>query len=133
MTRYQSVVSLRWVVQAVHIPDPPVNSAAALALLAKKYFGEDKSIYTDFRMLRFRRKWIKQLMQTPDSEGGLTCSMCGRKGLLPSSHNKNKVATLDHIRGIGNGGKWNDTSNFRVACWKCNQKENAIFQRTKNK
>ena len=124
MSRFEAWKSRHWVVQAVHVSDPPITSAAALVLLAKKYFGEDKSIYTNFRMMKVRRKWIKQLMLNPDEEGGLTCSICGKKGLLPQSSNKRKVATIDHIIDISEGGSWNDPNNFRIACSRCNGYKN---------
>ena len=120
MTRSESKSARSWAIQVVHIADPDITSPASLALLAKKYFSMDKNIYTNFRMQRIRRKWIKKLMETPDEKGGLTCAICGNKGLQVKDSSRLKSATLDHIVDIANGGAWNDPSNFQVACYLCN-------------
>jgi len=112
--------SRRWTTQVVNIADPPVNSAAALVLLAKKYFPLDRSIYTEVRMTHLRRRWMKKQMKTLDAKGGLTCQICGKQGLQPHTKDKNNLATLDHIEELKHGGAWNDPTNFRVACYKCN-------------
>lgn len=133
MTRSQGKNgSTRWVIQAVHIGDPDITSGASLALLAKKYYTLDRSIYSEWRMTRIRRKWMKKLMKTPDEEGGLTCAICGRKGLKPDERqDRNKQATLDHIHEIGKGGSWNDPINFQVACYPCNSYKNNVQQKKK--
>jgi len=131
MTRSQGRASRYWVVQVVNIVEPDITSAAALALLAKKYFGLDKSIYTDFRMQHLRTKWIRELMKTPDEAGGLTCAICQRKGLKSKTQVRDELATLDHIIEIGMGGAWNDPSNFQVACWDCNNARNSKNQKQK--
>lgn len=125
MTRSESKgVSERWVVQAVHIGNPDVTSPASLALLAKKLYTLDRTIYSDFRMKRLRDKWMKIQMKTPDEEGGLTCAICGKKGLHPFTKDEKKRATLDHVHDIGLGGNWNDPLNFQVACYECNSRKN---------
>ena len=130
MTRSQGKKGgMTWVVQVVHISDPPVNSAAALALLAKKCYSLDRSIYSEFRMTRIRNKWMKLQMKTPDSEGGLTCAICGLRGLRPNKTTEDNLATLDHIIEICRGGEWNNTNNFQVACRKCNALKNVLLQR----
>lgn len=128
-TRAFGKLSRRWVIQAVQVTDPDITSPAALVLLAKKYFCLDKSIYTEFRMTKIRNKWMKLQMRTPDFEGGLTCQICGRPGLLPFTTDKNKLATLDHIIELKEGGKWNDSTNFRVACYGCNTRRNSMGNR----
>lgn len=123
MTRAESKLFKLWNRQEVLVIDPPLCSPAALVLLAKKYFLMDKGIYSPLRMLTVRRRWMKQQMKTPDAQGGLTCAICGKMGLLydaPSKHNK---ATLDHIVEISKGGVWNDTNNFQVACDSCNNRK----------
>ena len=120
MTRSEGRASKQWASQTVCVIDPPLTSPAALVLLAKKYFSLDRSIYSEIRMTKIRRKWMKLQMKTPDSKGGLTCTLCGRKGLKPSSVDKNKLATLDHVIPIGIGGDWRDPNNFQVACYHCN-------------
>ena len=124
MTRSQGKAYRHWVVQKVHTYDPDISSSAALVLLAKKCFQLDKDIYTDTRMQRIREKWIKKLMKTPDEAGGLTCAICGRKGLRLDADNRFQIATLDHIINVSEGGPWNDVNNFRVACYSCNSKRN---------
>lgn len=119
--------SRRWVIQAVQITEPDITSPAALVLLAKKYFGLDKSIYTEFRMTKIRNRWMRNKLKTPDTKGGLTCQICGRQGLQPfKMSDKNKLATLDHIIELKEGGKWNDPTNFRVACYSCNTNRNSM-------
>ena len=130
MTRSNGKQSRSWAVQVVHIQDPPVNSAAHLCLLAKKYSSEDKGIYTEFRMHKLRNKWMKLQMKTPDEKGGLTCSHCKRQGLQPWTDDVSKRAVLDHIREIADGGDWKDTSNFQVLCDRCNGQKNDRFQKT---
>ena len=125
--------SRQWVVQVVHIADPVVSSPAALALLARHYFVQDKSIYSETRMSRLRRKWMKLQMKTPDEQGGLTCVLCGRKGLNPYTKDNNNLATVDHIIELKCGGSWNDPENFQVACYNCNTHRNNIQQPKKNK
>ncbi len=129
MTRSKGRQARAWAVQVVHIADPDITSAAALALLAKKYVSLDKSIYTEFRMHRIRNKWMKRLMLAPDEQGGLTCAICGKKGLHPNSPNPKDQATLDHIIQIGMGGSWNNPENFQVACGPCNNLKNAEIQK----
>jgi len=121
----------QWVVQVVHVVDPPSTSPAALALLSKHYFFLDKSIYTETRMSRIRHKWMKKQMQTPDELGGLTCAICGRKGLMPHVVDEKNLATIDHIIELKCGGPWNDPTNFQVACYECNNHKNNIQQKKK--
>lgn len=129
MTRSQGKRSRNWAVQVVHIEDPPVNSAAALCLLTKKYFSADKSIYSEFRMHKIRNKWMRLQMQTPDEQGGLTCVHCGRRGLQPWTDDVHDRAVLDHIVEICLGGNWRDPANFQVLCDFCNGKKNDLMQK----
>ncbi len=129
MTRSQGRASLTWLVQVVNIAEPDITSAANLALLAQHYFSLDKSIYTDWRMAHVRRKWMKQQLKTPDELGGLTCAICGKKGLHPDRKKGTGLATLDHIVDIGRGGEWNNPSNFQVACDRCNNNKNSRLQK----
>ena len=135
MTRSEGRARHSWIVQVVHVAEPDITSAAQLALLAKHYFSLDRSIYTDWRMAHVRRKWMKQQLKTPDELGGLTCAICGRKGLfpfkVPNVPDKYR-ATLDHIVDIGQGGAWNDPANFQVACSQCNNTKNSKMQKLKN-
>jgi 5-methylcytosine-specific restriction endonuclease McrA len=121
----------QWVIQVVHISDPPLDSPAALALLAKMYFALDRTIYSEARMTKIRRKWMKKQMKTPDEMGGLTCVLCGKKGLLPNSKSKKKLATLDHIIELKCNGPWADPNNFQVACYHCNTHRNNVQQHKK--
>jgi 5-methylcytosine-specific restriction endonuclease McrA len=132
MTRSKGRASQGWLVQAVHVDEPDITSAAHLALLAKHYFSLDRSIYTDWRMAHIRRKWMKQQLKHPDELGGLTCAICGKKGLKPYKQPDvptNDMATLDHIIEIGRGGSWNDPTNFQVACVHCNSTKNSMLQK----
>jgi 5-methylcytosine-specific restriction endonuclease McrA len=95
-------------------------TAANLVLLTREYIKADRTIYSNRRMQRIRDKWMKKMMKTPDEKGGLTCALCGKKGLLPNVKDKNKVATLDHVVDIGVGGSWRNPENFQVACYTCN-------------
>ncbi len=133
MTRSEGKASRQWVVQVVNITEPPITSPAALALLAKNFFIQDKSIYSSFRMMRIKNKWMKRLLQTPDALGGLTCAICGRQGLRPNSENPHVFITLDHIVEIGCGGSWNDENNFQVACNRCNNTKESLRQRKVDK
>jgi len=112
----------KWIEQIVLISEPPISSPAALVILSQKYLSSDKSIYTPKRMYSIKRKWIRTMMKQADKKDGLICSICGRKGLPPIHPNRNMVATLDHIIELRNGGSWNDPTNFRIACYKCNLK-----------
>jgi 5-methylcytosine-specific restriction endonuclease McrA len=123
MTRSQGKQYRTWTIQVVHVQNPPIDSPAHLALLAKHYTEQDKTIYSESRMGRIRRQWMKNLMKT--AKYGLTCSICGRTGLDPYSKDpfRRDLATLDHIKDIKDGGAWRDPSNFQVACYQCNQKK----------
>jgi 5-methylcytosine-specific restriction endonuclease McrA len=121
----------QWLVQVVNISDPPITSPAAIVLLSKMYFQLDKSIYSETRMTRIRNKWMKKMLKTPDEKGGLTCAICGRKGLLPHITDKNKLATVDHIIELKCGGPWADPDNFQVACYPCNTHRNNVQQQKK--
>lgn len=114
----------RWCKQTVLITDPPVDSPAAMVLLSRFYSSLDPTIFRESRMSRLRTRWMHEQMKTPDSKGGLTCAICGRKGLNPFTKNKHKLATLDHIHELKRGGAWYDTANFRVACSQCNNARN---------
>ena len=114
--------------QKVFSKEPPLTSPASLALLHKKYFDLDRNIYSHSRMSSLRKRWFKLQMKSPDDRGGLTCAICGRKGLLPDAPNLNHRATLDHIFEIGLGGEWNDPANFQVACRRCNCFKNKKLQ-----
>lgn len=128
MTRSRGRNTQAWLAQVVHIEEPHVTSAANLVLLAKQYFAQDKSIYSDWRMCHIRKKWMKLQLKTPDALGGLTCAICGKQGLTPNNEDPKMLATLDHIVEIGLGGKWNDPSNFQVACRQCNAYKNVKLQ-----
>ncbi len=128
MTRSRGRMTQAWLAQVVHIEEPHVTSAANLVLLSKQYFAADKSIYSDWRMCHIRKKWMRQQMKTPDALGGLTCAICGKQGLKPSGSDLQNFATLDHIVEITKGGKWNDPSNFQVACRQCNSYKNVKLQ-----
>jgi 5-methylcytosine-specific restriction endonuclease McrA len=106
--------------QTIHIQDPPTTSRASLVLLYKLYSKYDKTLYKESRMSKIRNRWMKMLMKTPDEKGGLTCSICGKKGLLPVTPHRDKLATLDHIVELKYNGEWADPHNFRVACYLCN-------------
>jgi len=108
----------------VHIQDPPLTSLAALILLHKDYFRADKTIYNESRMTKIRRRWMKALMKTPDEKGGLTCAICGKKGLQPKTFHKKNLATVDHIVELKDNGDWANPNNFRVACYHCNTQRN---------
>ena len=129
MTRSQGKQSRSWAIQVVHIRDPPVNSAAHLCLLAKKYSSEDKGIYTEFRMHKLRNKWMKLQMKQPDLMRGLTCCHCGRMGLQPWTPDVHMRAVLDHIHEIFLGGDWRDPANFQVLCDRCNGQKNDRMQK----
>lgn len=128
MTRLEGKENKLWADQIVYISDPPLTSPAALALLARQYFHLDKSIYSESRMCRIRRWWLKEKMKTPDEEGGLTCSICHKKGLRIKSKRKDKLATLDHITELCKGGDWKSPSNFQIACYWCNIHKNEKIQ-----
>jgi 5-methylcytosine-specific restriction endonuclease McrA len=130
MTRSQGKQSLNWVVQIVNVEDPPINSAAHLCLLARKYFKEDRSIYTRFRMHHLRNKWMKiQMRDNKDEQGGLTCANCHRKGLSPWTTDASMRAVLDHKIEIAMNGDWRDPTNFQVLCDRCNAQKNDLFQK----
>ncbi len=112
--------NLTWIVQVVNVKNPPITSPASLALLSKKYFALDKTIYTERRMSKIRNRWMKEQLKHPDKKGGLTCNICGKQGLLPHKAGKYNMATLDHKIRIKDGGSWFDTSNFQVLCFQCN-------------
>lgn len=113
----------------VFVIDPVISSMASLALLCRSYLALDKTIFTEKRMTVIRNSWLKEKMKTPDAKGGLTCTMCGRQGLKLSSHNRNELATIDHIIELQDGGDWRDPGNFRIACYPCNSGRNNIRQR----
>lgn len=114
--------------QVVHIENPPSTSAANLVLLARHYFVLDRSIYSESRMGRIRKKWMNQQVKNAGKDG-LTCAICGRKKLRLDPKNKNKLATLDHIVSINDGGSWDDPNNFQVACFLCNSNKEKNLSR----
>jgi len=77
---------------------------------------------------------MKLQMKTPDSEGGLTCALCGKKGLkYRGAKRRREQATLDHIVEIVNGGCWHDPNNFQVVCYACNANKNHLMQKQKTR
>lgn len=130
MTRSKSREIKSWATQVVHIKDPPINSAAHLCLLARKYFAADKSIYTETRMHFLRNKWMKiQMKEHMDEKNGLTCAQCKRQGLQPWTTDGNMQAVMDHKIEIAAGGAWRDPTNFQVLCHCCNNQKNDRFQK----
>jgi 5-methylcytosine-specific restriction endonuclease McrA len=71
----------------------------------------------------------KQMLEHLDEMGGLTCVICGRKGLNPWTEDVSKRAVLDHIIEIAVGGDWRDPNNFQVLCDCCNGKKNDLFRK----
>ena len=125
MTRSKGKQCRTWATQVVHVQTPSIDSPAHLVLLAKHYSEQDSSIYTESRMSRIRKRWMKALLKTVGEGEGLTCAICGRTGLDPHSKDpyRRDLATLDHIIDIGLNGAWNDPTNFQVACYQCNQRK----------
>lgn len=110
----------------IYVNVPPISSPVALLLLNKKYYAADTSIYSDFRMMRIRNKWIRSQFALADKSVGISCAICGKKNLVLYSPDRTHVATLDHIVSISHGGSWNDPSNFQIVCYRCNQKKDRI-------
>ena len=134
MTRSKGKENRYWAIQVVHVEDPPITSPAQLVLLAKQYFTQDKSIYTEFRMHKIRNKWMKEQMREHlDEMSGLTCAICRRKGLNPWTKDVKKRVVLDHIIEISQNGPWDDPNNFQVLCDQCNRKKNDRLQPRKGK
>lgn len=75
-------------------------------------------------MLKIRNKWMK-LQESIFGKDNLTCSICGKQHLSPRvGNNKRNLATLDHVVSIAkDGNKWNDPTNFQIACYGCNQQK----------
>ena len=128
MTRARAKNVVERMAQKVFSKEPPLTSPASLALLNKKYFELDKTVYSNSRMSSLRKRWFKLQMKTPDELNGLTCNICGKKGLLPDAPNLNDRATLDHVFEVGLGGEWNNPSNFQTACYRCNSFKNKKLQ-----
>jgi 5-methylcytosine-specific restriction endonuclease McrA len=129
MTRSRGYRTVEYAAQAVYIVNYDIPTAANLVLLTREYIKADRTLYTNRRMQRLRDSFMKKMLKTPDEKGGLTCALCGRKGLLVKTKDKNKLATLDHIIDIGDGGSWRSSNNFQVACYPCNVRK----QRLKSK
>jgi 5-methylcytosine-specific restriction endonuclease McrA len=69
--------------------------------------------------LEVRERYLTRMM----TEDGLVCEYCGRTGLLLTGDNHRTVATVDHVHPVSKGGPKFDENNFKVACFKCNQKK----------
>lgn len=125
--------SKRWTKQTVTVANPHIQSPAHLVLLARHYLSLDRSIYTEFRMNKVRNRWMKEQMKQIDPKGGLTCAICGKQGLKPHTADEKIRATLDHIVQLKDDGAWNNPTNFRVACFRCNTRRDQLQYRKKPK
>jgi hypothetical protein len=101
--------------EPVHSHDP-----ANLVLLSREFQNQDDSRYTDLKMLTIRHAWMRQ-QEEVHGKRELTCYICGKKHLNPWSKSKKRLATLDHVEPIAKSPhRWNDPTNFQVACFMCN-------------
>lgn len=76
---------------------------------------------------------MKEQMKQIDPKGGLTCAICGKQGLKPHTADEKIRATLDHIVQLKDDGAWNNPTNFRVACFRCNTRRDQLQYRKKPK
>ena len=117
MTRSEGKYMRRWSRHRVLITQPVASSFASLVLLSRHYVALDHSIYTDTRMYRISRRWLKKVHT---ETGKLTCWRCSRTLLLHGP--LKQKATVDHQPPIRDGGDWRDERIFRVACTSCNHR-----------
>lgn len=56
------------------------------------------------------------------------CYICGTKNLIndPTAPVKKRL-TVDHFVSLKDGGNYLDINNFRVCCYKCNQKKSGHY------
>jgi 5-methylcytosine-specific restriction endonuclease McrA len=107
----------------VHYVPVDAHQAGSMTLLWKHYAELDNRIYNWKSWLRIRERWMRD-QENLYGEANLTCSICGKNGLDPWSKDKKTLATIDHILPIGRYPHlWAETSNFQIACGRCNQKK----------
>ena len=92
----------------VLVPEPHLQSLAALALLTRKY---DMQVMID--RAKFRYKFLKKFKT-------LTCIHCGKTDLRRKTTDQTILATVDHIVPLSQGGSETDEANCLVSCWRCN-------------
>lgn len=71
-------------------------------------------------------KWMEfryNYLAEQQKEGPLTCSYCGKSGLVIYSADDHAMATVDHVRPISKGGGVFDKDNLTVSCYTCNQQK----------
>ena len=105
----------------VRVENPHPKSLAAGVLLTRSLEVQERSHWVSFRMAFLKRIKAQQ--------GHLECHYCHCKGLveeLPDDATRadlKRLATLDHVVPISQGGAEYDGTNLVVACHSCNQKK----------
>ena len=124
--------------------DPHPNSLASLVLLNYDFRIQDVDFLKQEDDLAF---WLEfreiYLLEQLNLHGDLVCTYCGKKHLEIGGktnvdlilNNKNpRLATIDHIVALANGGEKYNKKNLCVACKRCNGKKGTKHVETfKNK
>ena len=100
------------------------HQAGALIYTKKLYQADDLDKKPTWKKwLKLRKKWMVE-QEEIHGKSNLTCSLCGKTNLDPWTTDKNKLATIDHILPCSRYPHlWNVTTNFQVACYRCNNKK----------
>lgn len=96
----------------VVVDDPHLKSGAALLLLTQKLMdAKEKEIIEE---------WLKFRLDFLSGYKTLTCTHCGKTDLQIETDDEDKLATVDHVLPLSQGGDKYDTKNCIVSCYPCN-------------
>lgn len=101
------------------------HQAGTAVWLVNRYKKEDPECRLPKwkQWLFLRNKWMRG-QEAVFGKGNLTCSICGRSNLYAFTKTKSQLATVDHILPVSKFPRlWNVTTNFQIACYKCNQEK----------
>ena len=106
---------------------PNVKSSASLLLLTNQLALLDEDYLSSMEFINKRIQFSRNYLENELKEkGDLVCTYCHTPGLIIEYDfnfgkiKPNKMATIDHINPISNGGEIFNINNVCCACSKCN-------------
>jgi hypothetical protein len=123
--------------ETIHDGSISIKSRASYILLREKLSELDDEFLNEkeelVKWLLFRENLLKEKLE---KEKELICVYCGKRHLeiggrtakdLRDNNKNPKLATIDHVNPLSNGGKKYDPKNCVVSCKKCNKRKSSMF------
>lgn len=112
----------------IFVDEPHITSYAAYVKLVRKLMKIDPPVNIKTRSNCFIYQERKAaFIQAARDNNALVCFYCGRPVHL-SEPNKSKGTrcTIDHYIPLSHGGNFTDPSNWRIACYACNNQKQSM-------